>query len=66
MNWHDDKQRKLDDAGMREVRRLELETRKRAALRVIDAGGTVTEAARLAKATHDTVKRWIQERTTNG
>jgi hypothetical protein len=59
---HDDKQRRLDNEGMDEVRQKALEWRKRAAFRVLDSGGTVQAAAESVGACARTVRGWIAER----
>lgn len=54
----DDKQRRLDNEQARQ-RRNEIDERRRsAALRILDSGGTVKEAAAESGACWRTVKRW--------
>lgn len=57
-----DQQRRLDAEDMRRIREERLETRKRAAFRVLDSGGTAEEAARAAGADCRTVIKWKKER----
>jgi gamma-glutamyltranspeptidase len=61
LSGQDDKQRRIDTEQMRKVREEKLATRKRAAFRVLDAGGTWSDAAVAASASHDTVKMWARE-----
>lgn len=59
---HDDRQRRLDNEGMEEVRQKALEWRKRAAFRVLNGGGIVQAAAEAIGACTRTVRGWIAER----
>lgn len=56
-----DAQRDLDSEGMRQVRELDLNARKRAARRVVESGGCVAEAAAASRTSAKTVKRWAAE-----
>jgi transposase-like protein len=59
---HDDKQRRLDNEQARQRRSEATERKRRAALRILDSGGTVKEAAAESGACRRTVKRWDTER----
>lgn len=57
-----DNQRRLDAEDARRIRAERLETRKRAAFRVLDSGGTLEDAGRAAGADYRTMIRWKKER----
>lgn len=57
---HED--RRLDAAAKRAIREQETAARRRSALRILDAGGTIRDAARAGRADENTVKRWVKER----